>query len=194
MIKKNKNFNKKYTNNSKSKRGSKVPKKLIDEIIRVDHAGEYGATKIYAGQLIVFGKNSKIGKTIKHMANQEQKHIDTFNKLIIEKRVRPTALMPVWNLTGYLLGITTALMGKKAAMACTVAVEDVIGKHYEKQAKQLGNKDPKLKKIILEFRDDELEHHDIGIEHEAEKTPGYNILSKVIKIGCKTAIEISKKI
>ena len=85
MIKKNKNFNKKYTNNSKSKRGSKVPKKLIDEIIRVDHAGEYGATKIYAGQLIVFGKNSKIGKTIKHMANQEQKHIDTFNKLIIEK-------------------------------------------------------------------------------------------------------------
>ena len=176
MIKKNKNFNKKYTNNSKSKRGSKVPKKLIDEIIRVDHAGEYGATKIYAGQLIVFGKNSKIGKTIKHMANQEQKHIDTFNKLIIEKRVRPTALMPLWNLTGYLLGITTALMGKKAAMACTVAVEDVIGKHYEKQAKQLGNKDPKLKKIILEFRDDELEHHDIGIEHEAEKTPGYNIL------------------
>ena len=194
MIKKNKNFNKKYTNNSKSKRGSKVPKKLIDEIIRVDHAGEYGATKIYAGQLIVFGKNSKIGKTIKHMANQEQKHIDTFNKLIIEKRVRPTALMPLWNLTGYLLGITTALMGKKPAMACTVAVEDVIGKHYEKQAKQLGNKDPKLKKIILEFRDDELEHHDIGIEHEAEKTPGYNILSKVIKIGCKTAIEISKKI
>tara|TARA_Y100000590_G_scaffold62388_1_gene66694 strand:+ start:17166 stop:17750 length:585 start_codon:yes stop_codon:yes gene_type:complete len=194
MIKKNKNFKKKYRNNSKSKRGSKVPKKLIDEIIRVDHAGEYGATKIYAGQLIVFGKNSKIGKTIKHMANQEQKHIDTFNKLIIEKRVRPTALMPVWNLTGYLLGITTALMGKKAAMACTVAVEDVIGKHYEKQAKQLGNKDPKLKKIILEFRDDELEHHDIGIEHEAEKTPGYNILSKVIKIGCKTAIEISKKI
>ena len=194
MIKKNKNFKKKYRNNSKSKRGSKVPKKLIDEIIRVDHAGEYGATKIYAGQLIVFGKNSKIGKTIKHMANQEQKHIDTFNKLIIEKRVRPTALMPLWNLTGYLLGITTALMGKKAAMACTVAVEDVIGKHYEKQAKRLGNKDPKLKKIILEFRDDELEHHDIGIEHEAEKTPGYNILSKVIKIGCKTAIEISKKI
>ena len=128
------------------------------------------------------------------MANQEQKHIDTFNKLIIEKRVRPTALMPVWNLTGYLLGITTALMGKKAAMACTVAVEDVIGKHYEKQAKQLGNKDPKLKKIILEFRDDELEHHDIGIEHEAEKTPGYSILSKFIEIGCKTAIAVSKKI
>ena len=133
MIKKNKNFKKKYRNNSKSKRGSKVPKKLIDEIIRVDHAGEYGATKIYAGQLIVFGKNSKIGKTIKHMANQDQKHIDTFNKLIIEKRVRPTALMPVWNLTGYLLGITTALMGKKAAMDCPVSVEDVIRKHYEKQ-------------------------------------------------------------
>ena len=183
IVKKKKKINSKNTD-----------RKILEEVIRVDHAGEYGATRIYDGQIAVFGKNSKIGKTIKHMANQEQKHIDTFNKLIIEKRVRPTALMPLWNLTGYLLGITTALMGKKAAMACTVAVEDVIGKHYEKQAKQLGNKDPKLKKIILEFRDDELEHHDIGIEHEAEKTPGYNILSKVIKIGCKTAIEISKKI
>ena len=128
------------------------------------------------------------------MADQEKKHIDTFNKLIIERRVRPTALMPLWNLTGFVLGATTALLGKKAAMACTVAVEDVIGKHYQKQAEQLGTKEPMLKKILLEFRDDELEHHDIGLKNDAEKTTGYNILTKIIKTGCKTAIEISKKI
>lgn len=184
----------------KKKKSNKKPKKqfaekkLIDEIIRVDHAGEYGATKIYAGQIAVFGKNSKIGKTIQHMADQEQEHIQTFDKLIIKKRVRPTMFMPVWNVAGYMLGVTTALMGKKAAMACTVAVEDVIGKHYEEQAKQLGKKEPDLKKIIVKFRNDELEHHDIGIEHDAEKTPGYNILSKFIKTGCKAAIAISKKI
>ena len=136
----------------------------------------------------------KIGKTIKHMADQEQEHIDTFDKLIVERKVRPTAFMPIWNLAGYSLGIATALMGEKAAMACTVAVEDVIGKHYEKQAKQLGNKEQKLKKTILKFRDDELEHHDIGLKNEAEKTIGYNLLSKAIKTGCKIAIEVSKKV
>jgi len=182
------------TKSKKKKRENSLNKQLLDEIIRVDHAGEYGATKIYSGQLAVFGKNSPIGKTIQQMANQEQKHINTFDRLIVKKRVRPTVLMPLWNLAGFALGVTTAMMGKKAAMACTVAVEDVIGKHYEKQAKELGDKEPALKKIILEFRDDELEHHDIGIKHEAEKTLGYNILSKIIKTGCKTAIAISKKI
>tara|TARA_Y100000590_G_scaffold443562_1_gene573162 strand:- start:3483 stop:4067 length:585 start_codon:yes stop_codon:yes gene_type:complete len=194
MTKKNKNFKNKSKKIKRKKKDSAAPKQLIDEIIRVDHAGEYGATKIYAGQLIVFGNTSKIGKTIKHMADQEQKHIDTFNKLIIERRVRPTALMPLWNFTGFALGITTALMGKKAAMACTVAVEDVIGRHYQKQAKELGSREPKLKKILLEFRDDELEHHDIGLKNNAKKTLGYNILTKIIKTGCKTAIKVSKKI
>ena len=194
MIKKKKILKNKSKKIKHKKKDSAVEKQLIDEIIRVDHAGEYGATKIYAGQLAIFGNNSKIGKTIKHMADQEKKHIDTFNKLIIERRVRPTALMPLWNLTGFVLGATTALLGKKAAMACTVAVEDVIGKHYQKQAEQLGTKEPMLKKILLEFRDDELEHHDIGLENDAEKTTGYNILTKIIKTGCKTAIEISKKI
>ena len=182
---------KKKKSNNPSK---KIDRVILEEIIRVDHAGEYGATKIYAGQLAVFGKNSKIGKTIKHMADQEQEHIDTFDKLIVERKVRPTAFMPIWNLAGYSLGIATALMGEKAAMACTVAVEDVIGKHYEKQAKQLGNKEQKLKKTILKFRDDELEHHDIGLKNEAEKTIGYNLLSKAIKTGCKIAIEVSKKV
>jgi len=194
MIKKKKFLKKKSKIVKVKKKNNTLSKQLLDEIIRVDHAGEYGATKIYAGQLAIFGEKSKIGKIIKYMADQEQKHIDTFNKLIIKKRVRPTALMPLWNFTGFVLGATTALLGKKAAMACTVAVEDVIGKHYEKQAKELGNKEPVLKKILLEFRNDELEHHDIGLEHEAEKTIGYNILTKIIKTGCRTAIEISKRI
>ena len=194
MIKKKKILKTKSKIIKQKKKNSTLSKQIIDEIIRVDHAGEYGATKIYAGQLAIFGKDSKIGKTIKHMADQEQKHIDTFNKLIVERRVRPTALMPLWNFTGFILGATTALLGKNAAMACTVAVEDVIGKHYQKQAKELGTKEQKLKKILLEFRDDELEHHDIGLENDAEKTLGYNILTKIIKTGCKTAIKISKKI
>ena len=100
---------------------------ILDEIIRVDHAGEYGATKIYDGQIAVFGKNSKIGKTIQHMADQEQEHIQTFQKLIIDNRVRPSALLPIWNLAGFTVGAATAIMGEKAAMTCTVAVEKVIG-------------------------------------------------------------------
>ena len=173
---------------------SKTDKHLLKEIIRVDHAGEYGATRIYDGQIAVFGKNSKIGKTIQHMAEQEQEHIKTFEKLILKNHVRPTALLPLWNVAGYLLGVSTALMGEKSAMACTVAVETVIAEHYKKQIKQLGNDQKKLKSIIKKFEKDELEHHDIGIAHDAEQTPGYTVLSKFIEIGCKTAIEVSKKI
>ena len=167
---------------------------ILEEIIRVDHAGEYGATRIYDGQIAVFGKNSKIGKTIQHMADQEQEHIETFQQLIVSNRVRPTALLPIWNVTGYALGAATAMMGEKAAMACTVAVEKVIGEHYHEQQSLLQNDQKKLKKIIKKFEADELEHHDIGIAHDAEKTPGYKILSKIIEIGCKTAIAVSKKI
>jgi Ubiquinone biosynthesis protein COQ7 len=169
-------------------------KSILDEIIRVDHAGEYGATRIYDGQIAVFGKKSKIGKTIQHMADQEQEHIETFQKLIINNRVRPTLMLPVWDIAGYSLGLATAFMGEKAAMACTVAVEKVIGEHYEEQLTLLKNDQKKLKKTIEKFKNDELEHHDIGIAHDAEKTPGYKILSKVIEIGCKTAIAVSKKI
>ena len=169
-------------------------REVLEEIIRVDHAGEYGATKIYDGQIAIFGKNSKLGKTIQHMADQEQEHIDKFNELILEHRVRPTALLPLWNVAGYALGASTALMGEKAAMACTVAVEKVIGEHYQEQLELLGDDHKDLKKTISKFRDDELEHHDIGIEHDAESAPGYKIMSKVIELGCKTAIAISKKI
>ena len=172
----------------------KTDRIALEEIIRVDHAGEYGATKIYSGQIAVFGKNSKLGKTIQHMADQEQEHIDKFNELILEHRVRPTALLPLWNVAGFALGASTALMGEKAAMACTVAVEKVIGEHYQEQLDLLGDDHRDLKKTISKFRDDELEHHDIGIEHDAESAPGYKIMSKVIELGCKTAIAISKKI
>ncbi len=185
---------KKKTYKKKSSSNRATHREILEEIIRVDHAGEYGATKIYDGQIAIFGKNSKLGKTIQHMADQEQEHIDKFNELILEHRVRPTALLPLWNVAGYALGASTALMGEKAAMACTVAVEKVIGEHYQEQLELLGDDHKDLKKTISKFRDDELEHHDIGIEHDAENAPGYKIMSKVIELGCKTAIAISKKI
>ena len=178
----------------KKKYKSTTNNKVLHEIIRVDHAGEYGATKIYDGQIAVFGKKTKIGKTIKHMADQEQEHIETFNKLLIENRVRPTALLPLWNFAGFFLGASTALMGEKAAMACTVAVEKVIGDHYGDQLKLLKEDQKKLKSTIKKFQKDELEHHDIGIAHDAEETPAYNLLSSFISLGCKTAIALSKKI
>ena len=183
-------FKKKIVKQSKST----TDKTILDEIIRVDHAGEYGATRIYDGQIAVFGKDSKIGKTIQHMADQEQEHIEKFNELLIEKRVRPTALLPIWNIAGFALGAGTALMGEKAAMACTVAVEKVIGEHYREQQNLLEDDEKELKKTIAKFEKDELEHHDIGPEHDAENAPGYKVMTKVIEIGCKAAIAISKKI
>ena len=173
---------------------STTDKTILDEIIRVDHAGEYGATRIYDGQIAVFGKDSKIGKTIQHMADQEQEHIEKFNELLIEKRVRPTALLPLWNIAGFALGAGTALMGEKAAMACTVAVEKVIGEHYREQQDLLEDDEKELKKTIAKFEKDELEHHDIGLDHDAENAQGYKVMTKVIEIGCKAAIAISKKI
>ena len=173
---------------------STTDKTILDEIIRVDHAGEYGATRIYDGQIAVFGKDSKIGKTIQHMADQEQEHIEKFNELILEHRVRPTAFLPLWNVAGFGLGAVTAMMGEKAAMACTVAVEKVIGEHYREQQDLLEDDHKELRKTIKKFEKDELEHHDIGIDHDAENAPGYNIMKTVIEFGCKTAIAISKKI
>ena len=173
---------------------NKTDRKTLEQIIRVDHAGEYGATKIYEGQIAIFGKDTKIGKTIQHMADQEQEHIEKFQELIIAERVRPTFFLPLWNIAGYALGAGTALMGKKAAMACTVAVEKVIGEHYNEQATLLEEDQKKLKMTIKKFAADELEHHDIGIAHDAESTPGYKALTKIIEFGCKTAIAVSKKI
>ena len=172
----------------------KTDRQILEQIIRVDHAGEYGATRIYEGQIAVFGKNTKIGKTIQHMADQEQEHIEKFEELIVSERVRPTLMLPLWNIAGYALGAGTAALGEKAAMACTVAVEKVIGEHYEEQIGLLKEDQKKLKSTIKKFAADELEHHDIGIAHDAENTPGYRILTKIIELGCKTAIAVSKKI
>ena len=170
-------------------------KKLIEEIIRVDHAGEHGATQIYRGQLAIFSENSEFGKEIKEMAEQEEIHKSTFDELIVKEEVKPTIMFPLLNIAWYVLGLGTALLGKKAAMACTVAVEEVIGQHYEEQADELKKRKikPQLLKIVKKFREDELEHHDTGIEHQAEMTTGYVLLSKTIKQLCYTAIKISKK-
>ena len=184
---------KKIINKKKSK-GELTDRKTLEEITRVDHAGEYSATRIYEGQITVFGENTKIGKIIQHMADQEQEHIEKFQELIVQERVRPTALLPLWSIVGYALGAGTALMGEKAAMACTVAVEKVIGEHYQEQITLLKQDQKKLKSTIKKFAADELEHHDIGIANDAESATGYKILTKVIEIGCKAAIAVSKKI
>uniref|UniRef100_A0A1E1WKZ6 5-demethoxyubiquinone hydroxylase, mitochondrial n=1 Tax=Pectinophora gossypiella TaxID=13191 RepID=A0A1E1WKZ6_PECGO len=168
----------------------------IDQIIRVDHAGELGADRIYAGQYAVLG-NTAEGPTIQHMWDQEKVHRQTFEHLINQYRVRPTVLTPIWNVAGFILGAGTALLGKEAAMACTVAVETVIVDHYNDQLRTLME-DPNIDKEILQtitkFRDEEQEHHDTGIDHGAEQAPFYKALTEVIKAGCKVAIAISKKI
>ncbi|XP_030380875.1 5-demethoxyubiquinone hydroxylase, mitochondrial [Scaptodrosophila lebanonensis] len=169
---------------------------LTDEIIRVDHAGELGADRIYAGQMAILG-NGPMGKTIEHMWEQEKDHRKRFENLIQQHRVRPTIMTPIWNVAGFMLGAGTALMGEKAAMACTVAVETVIVEHYNDQLRQImesPNPDKELLETITKFRDEEQEHHDTGIECGAEQAPFYKAMTEVIKIGCKTAIAISKKI
>lgn len=172
-------------------------KKVIDRMIRVDHAGEVGARQIYAGQLTVF-EGTRVGSVIQRMAAQEQKHLDAFNHLITSRRVRPTVMMPIWNVAGYALGLSTALLGKEAAMACTVAVEEVIAEHYNDQVRTLlqeGWEDEEaLRATFREFRDDELEHKDTGIEHDAERAPLYKALSAVIKAGCRGAIFITERV
>lgn len=168
----------------------------LDQIIRVDHAGELGADRIYAGQMAVLGRTAE-GPLIQHMWDQEKKHREKFEQLINEYRVRPTVLTPIWNVAGFVLGAGTALLGKEAAMACTVAVETVIVDHYNDQLRTLMQ-DPNVDKEILEtitkFRDEEQEHHDAGLQHGAEQAPGYRALTELIKAGCRAAIQLSKKI
>jgi ubiquinone biosynthesis monooxygenase Coq7 len=166
---------------------------LIARMIRVDHAGEYGAARIYEGQLAVLGKRP-VGEEIRHMAAQEQKHLDAFDRLIVERRVRPTLLSPVWHAAGFALGAASAALGERAAMACTVAVEEVIEQHYADQAEQLGEDERELREMIEEFRAEELEHKDTGLEHDAESTPGYHLFSQAIKAGSRAAIWLSTRV
>ena len=166
---------------------------MTARIIRVDHAGEYGAKRIYECHLAVLGHRPDAAP-IRHMAQQEQRHLDAFNKLIGERRVRPSALHPVWHVAGYALGAATALLGREAAMACTVAVEEVIDEHYARQSETLGKDEPELKGLIEEFRREEVEHRDTGLAEGAERAPGYEILKGAIKAGSRLAIWLAERV
>lgn len=172
-------------------------KAVLHSMLRVDHAGEYGASRIYAGQMAVLGKTST-GHVIQEMWDQEKSHLKKFNEVLGEHRVRPTALLPLWNVAGFALGASSALLGKEGAMACTVAVEESVSEHYNSQIRQLMENDPerytKLLNLIKEFRDDEMAHHDTGLEHNAESVPGYWLLKAVIQAGCKAAIYASERV
>jgi ubiquinone biosynthesis monooxygenase Coq7 len=173
--------------------GDRPPTDDKARMIRVDQAGEYGATRIYAGQLAVLRRGRAAG-AIREMAEQEQRHLAQFDRLLCERRVRPTALSPLWHIAGYALGATTALLGERAAMACTVAVEEVIDGHYARQAEHLGAADPELTETIQAARDDELAHRDTAIAHEATEATGYELISAAIKTGARLAIWLSERI
>jgi|SRR5579871_1904167 len=165
-------------------------------MIRVDHAGEYGAVRIYEGQLAVLENRKDAAKTVavlKRMREQEQAHLKTFDTLVIARRVRPTALEPVWRVAGFTLGVVTALMGEKAVMACTAAVEEVIDDHYRIQLQQISA-DPELKETVGAFRADEIAHREEALAMGAEQAPGYRLLSEAIKAGCRVAIAISERL
>jgi len=173
--------------------GDLTREEMIERMIRVDHAGEFGARRIYEGQLAVLG-NSAEGETIRHMKEQEDRHLDAFEKMVVERGVRPTVLHPVWNIAGFALGAGTALLGPKAAMACTIAVEEVIDEHYAKQAEQLGDDENALRETIERFRAEELEHRDTAIDHGGEEAAGYPVLRRLIQAGSRTAIWLSERI
>jgi 3-demethoxyubiquinol 3-hydroxylase len=163
-------------------------------MLRVDQAGEYGATRIYAGQLAVLRRNSPAAKLVARMSGQEQRHLARFNALMTERGVRPTALQPVWHAAGFALGAVTALISEEAAMACTEAVETEIDRHYGRQLQDLGHEDPELASDIAEFRAEELEHRDIARDAGAARAPAYPVLTAAIRGACRLAIGLSKRI
>ena len=166
----------------------------IDAMIRVDQAGEYGATRIYAGQLAILGDRHPAARAIGHMAHQEERHRAFFDKMIADRGVRPTILQPFWHVAGFALGAATAAIGPAAAMACTAAVETEIDKHYQEQLDQLGDSDPELSAAIADFQAEELEHKAHAIAAGAESAVGYPVLSAFIRLGCKVAIAAAKRI
>ena len=182
------------TSGEKLMPGDPSPKEMLERLIRVDQAGEYGAVRIYQGQRAVMGKNPRYAEMLRHMEEQELHHLETFNKLVVERRVRPTLLTPLWHLAGFALGAGTALLGEKAAMACTVAVEEVIDEHYASQAEQLGEDEAELLKTAQQFRAEEVEHRDAALANGAEQAVGYPLLSAAIKTGSRLAIWLSERI
>jgi len=174
-----------------------ISKNKIEEFIRVDHAGGRRAVKIYEGQLLALNtlvKDEKLKKIIEEMKVHEKEHCEFFEKEIKKRDIKPTKLLPLWDLLGVALGFGSTLLGKKAAMLCTASVEEVIDKHYQSQIDQLDKTEKELKKNITKFREDELHHKDIAYEKGATKKGCYSILDKVIKTGSKIAINISEKI
>jgi len=174
-----------------------ISKNKIEEFIRVDHAGERGAVKIYEGQLLALNtlvKDDKLKKVVEDMKIHEKEHCEFFEKEIKKRNIKPTKLLPLWDLLGVTLGFGSTLLGKKAAMLCTASVEEVIDKHYQNQIDQLGPEEKNLKKKIVKFREDELHHKNIAYEKGASKEGLYSIMDKIIKTGSKIAINISEKI
>lgn len=166
---------------------------LLARMIRVDHAGEYGAVRIYAGQRLVLGRGPK-GPLLRHMQEQERQHLALFSDLLSQRRVRPTVLLPLWDLAGFALGAVTAALGERVAMACTVAVEEAIDAHYAAQETALADADTEVSALIARCRAEELEHRDIGRANEAERAPAYGLLSAAIKSGCRVAIALSERL
>ncbi len=173
--------------------GDPTQAQRVARMIRVDQAGEFGAKRIYEGQLAVLG-DTPIAPVLQHMADQEREHLDTFNRLIGDRQVRPSALYPLWHVAGFALGAGTALMGEKAAMACTVAVEEAIDEHYAAQRDSLPDDEEDLRAIIERFRLEELEHRDTGLDHGAAQAPAYRLLSTAIKTGTRAAIWLAERV
>ena len=172
-------------------------KKKVEEFIRVDHAGERGAVKIYEGQLLALNtliKDENLKKTIEEMKIHEKEHCEFFENEIKKRKIRPTKFLPLWDLLGVGLGFGSTILGKKAAMLCTASVEEVIDEHYQNQINQLGPEEKNLKNKIIKFREDELHHKDIAYEKGATKKGLYSLMDKIIKTGSKIAINISEKI
>jgi 3-demethoxyubiquinol 3-hydroxylase len=168
--------------------------KISERMLRVDQAGEFGATRIYEGQIAVMGNRAPGSSLIAGMAAQEAGHRERFDAMMAKRGVRPTALQPLWSAAGYALGAATALLGPEAAMACTAAIETEIERHYTQQLDTLDGCDPELSETIREFRDDERAHHDAAIEAGAQGAPGYPLLSGAIRLGCRLAIRLSERI
>ena len=168
--------------------------RAMERMIRVNQAGEFGAKRIYAGQLAVMGDRTPAARSIAHMAEQEERHLSAFDKMMVERGVRPTALHPIWNVAGFALGAVSAAIGPEAAMACTVAVETEVDRHYSEQLAEIGDSDPELSAMIADFQADELEHKATALEQGAERAPAYPLMSALVRMGCRTAIAVSKHI
>jgi 3-demethoxyubiquinol 3-hydroxylase len=168
--------------------------RAIASMIRVNQAGEYGAKRIYAGQLAIMGDRHPAARSIAHMAEQEQRHLDAFDRIIAERGIRPTVVQPFWHVAGFALGAVTAAIGPEAAMACTAAVETEIDAHYREQLEELGDNEPELAAQIADFRAEELEHRETALAEGAERAPGYPIMTAAIRLGCRAAIALAKRV